>query len=85
MTVINREAATKRFHQGLYFLLGMSKGGREPVDADTFLAVITVMAYLGAYVFPDENLSGLKKRLIATLDAFSEQADVETIVDRRSG
>ncbi len=51
MTVINQEAASRRFHQGLLYFLGMSNGGHDAVDPESFLAVVTVMAYLGAYAF----------------------------------
>jgi hypothetical protein len=85
MTVINEAAASRRFHQGLFYLLGKSNGGRETVDPESFLAVVTVMAYLGAYAFPDDNLNGLKKRLIAMLEPFSAGADVEAVVEKAAG
>jgi hypothetical protein len=85
MTVINQAAASRRFHQGLLYLLGKSNGGRESVDPESFLAIVTVMAYLGAYVFPDDNLSGLKKKLVVTLEPFRTGADVEAVVEKACG
>ena len=85
MTVINQEAASRRFHQGLLYLLGMSNGGQDTVDPESFLAIVTVMAYLGAYVFPDDNLFGLKKKLVATLEPFSARADIDAVVEKAAG
>jgi hypothetical protein len=85
MTVINQEAASRRFHQGLLYLLGMSNGGREAVDSESFLAVVTVMAYLGAYVFPNDNLYDLKKKLVATLEPFNARADIDAVVEKAAG
>ena len=81
MTVINQAAASRRFHQGLHYLLGTSNGGRQAIDADSLLAVVTVMAYLGAYVFPDANLYELKKKLVATLEPLNS-VDIEAVVEK---
>ena len=82
MTVINQEVASRRFHQGLHYLLDMSNGGQEKIESESLLAIVTVMAYLGAYVFPDENLHGLKTKLVATLQPFDALVDVGTVVER---
>jgi hypothetical protein len=82
MTVINQAAASRRFHQGLHYLLGMSHANRGVVEPDAFLAVVTVMAYLAAYVFPDDNLFGVKKKLVAALQQFDGTVDVEAVVEK---
>jgi hypothetical protein len=82
MTVINQAAASRRFHQGLHYLLGVSNGGRQAIDAESLLAVVTVMAYLGAYVFPDANLYELKKKLVATLEPLNAVADIGAVVEK---
>lgn len=81
MTVIDQAVAMKRFHQGLYYLLGFHESG-EGAHADSFLAVVTVMAYLGAYAFPQENLHGLKVKMTAALEPFQSSIDVESTVAR---
>jgi hypothetical protein len=48
MTVINQHAALRRFHQGLYYLLGTTNQGREKAASKSFLAAGVIMAYLGA-------------------------------------
>jgi hypothetical protein len=82
MTVINQAAASRRIDQGLHYLLGMSNGGRQAIGADSLLAVVTVMAYLGAYVFPDANLHELKKRLVGTLEPLNAIVDTEAVVEK---
>jgi hypothetical protein len=82
MTVINQAAASRRFHQGLLYLLGMSNGGRSAIDPESLLAVVTVMAYLGAYVFPDANLYEVKQKLVATLEPLRSIVDLETVVEK---
>ena len=82
MTVISQAAASRRFHQGLHYLLGMSNGGHQAIDAESLLAVVTVMAYLGTYVFPDANLYELKKKLVATLEPLNAVVDIEAVVEK---
>lgn len=82
MTKINQAAATRRFHQGLSYLLGTSGQGRKP-DPEMLLAVATVMAYLGAYAFPDCNRHELKQRMLFTFEPLKKDAvDVDPLVDR---
>lgn len=82
ITVISQDSAMRRFHQGLYYLLGTTNQGREKADTESFLAVVTVMAYLGAYVFPEDNLYHVRKKMVAALEPFRESADIEAVVEQ---
>ncbi len=82
MTVIDQAAAMRRFHQGLYYLLGTTNQGREKADPESFLAIVTIMAYLGAYAFPEDNLYHVKKKIIAALDPVKDCADIDAVVDK---
>lgn len=82
MTVINQSVALRRFQQGLYYLLGTTNQGREKADSESFLAAVAIMAYLGAYAFPDDNLYNLRERLIAALDPLKDAADIEAVVEK---
>ena len=82
MTTINQAAATRRFHQGLFYLLGNSDQGRKKPDSDIVLAVTTVMAYLAAYAFPDSNLYDLKQRMLLAFEPLKNVVEVEPLLDR---
>ena len=82
MTVINQPVALRRFHQGLEYLLEMKRQGKEDVNSESVLAVVAIMAYLGAYAFPGDNLYHLRARLTAALDSLGDGTDVKTMVDR---
>jgi hypothetical protein len=82
MTIVDQSAATRRFQQGLRYLLETNRDGALRADAESVLAIVTVMAYLGAYAFPNENLYGLKREMVAALQAIRNQGDIEVIVSR---
>jgi len=82
MTVINQAVALRRFHQGLYFLLGATNQGREKADSESFHAAVAVMAYLGAYAFPGDNLYNLRERLVASLSPLKDCADINAVVEK---
>ena len=82
MTVISQPAALRRFHQGLYYLLGITNQGREKTDSESFDAAVAIMAYLGAYAFPDDNLYHLRQKLIAALDPLKDCADIKAVVEK---
>ncbi len=82
MTVINQAAALRRFHQGLFYLLGTTRQGETEVDQESFVAILAVMAYLGAYAFPGGNLHDLRKRLVAVLEPLKDTADIQAVVEK---
>jgi hypothetical protein len=82
MTTINQPTALRRFHQGLFYLLGTSDQGRKTPDPETLLAVTTVMAYLAAYAFPEGNLHDLKQRMTLAFEPLKNVVDVQTLLDK---
>jgi hypothetical protein len=82
MTTINQATALRRFHQGLFYLLGMTDQGREKPAPEIILAVTTVMAYLAAYAFPDDNLYGVKQRMQLAFEPLKSAADVEGLLNK---
>lgn len=82
ITAINQEAATRRFHQGLLYILGSSIHCPGKPDADVLLAVTTVLAYLAAYAFPDGNLYDVKQRMLLAFDRLKNVVEVEPLLDR---
>jgi hypothetical protein len=82
VTLITQGAASRRFEQGLHFLLEKTNMARETLDDETFLAVLAVMSYLAAYVWRDENLFGVRKQMVALLEPWRHTTDIERIVSR---
>jgi len=82
MTTINHEVAARRFHQGLYYLLGITDRGRKNAEPESVLAVSIVMAYLAAYAFPDCNLYDLKQRMVVALEPLKSAVHVESLVHK---
>jgi hypothetical protein len=82
VTLITQDAASRRFEQGLHFLLEKTNLAREGLDDETFLAVVAVMGYLAAYVWRDENLYGVRKQMVTVLEPWRHTTDIERIVSR---
>ncbi len=82
MTSINQQVAARRFHQGLFYLLGIIDQGRKNPEPDSVLAVSTVMAYLAAYAFPNCNLYDVKQRMLVALEPLKSSVNVESLLDR---
>ena len=82
MTTINQAVAARRFHQGLFYLLGITGQGPSEAASESTLAVATVMAYLAAYAFPDCNLYDVKQRMLLAFEPLKTAADVESLVDK---
>ena len=82
ITAINQAAAARRFHQGLFYLLGSSNQGCEKLDPEILLAVTTVMAYLAAYAFPDGNLYDVKQRMLLAFEPLRNVVQIEPLLDR---
>lgn len=85
MTTIKQEVAARRFHQGLFYLLGMTDQGRKNPEPESVLAVSTVMAYLAAYAFPDCNIYDVKQRMLVALEPIKSAVDVESLLDKALG
>jgi hypothetical protein len=51
MTTINPTVALRRVHQGLQYLIGVESQEPGNTRPESVLAVVTLMAYLGAYAF----------------------------------
>jgi hypothetical protein len=82
ITSISQAAASRRFHQGLFYLLGSSDQGRQKPDPEVLLAITTVMAFLAAYAFPGGNLHDVKQRMLIAFEPFKNVVDIEPLLDR---
>jgi hypothetical protein len=81
-TTITEQVATRRMHQGLFYLLGATDRGQKGPEPESLLAVSTVMAYLAAYAFPDCNLGEVKQRMLVVLEPLKSTVDVEAVIDK---
>ena len=81
MTAITQEAASRRFHQGATYLMGLTAKSKGPLDPAEIIGTITIMAYLGAYVYPDKNLHGLKQAMHVALEFLSKKTDLDALID----
>ena len=81
-TVITQEVATQRMQQGLFYLLGVGDRGQKNPDAESVLAVSTVMAYLAAYAFPECNLFEAKQSLLSAFGPLKNTVDAERVLDK---
>ena len=82
MTRINEDVAMRRFHQGLFYLIGAATKEDRKIEGDTVLAVTSVMAYLGAYAYPGGNLYDLKQVMKGAFEPLKSKMDIETTIDR---
>lgn len=82
MTTFNQAVAARRFHQGLYYLLGITDQGRKKPEPESLLTVATVMAYLAAYAFPGCNLYDVKQRMLVAFEPLKSAVDVESPLDK---
>jgi hypothetical protein len=82
MTKITQPTAMRRFEQGLQALADIRHTEEDSVKTEVQFAVVAIMAYLGAYAFPKENLYGLKQKLRDALaDEFTPD-QIERVIDR---
>ena len=81
-TIITQEVATQRMRQGLFYLLGVGDRGQKNPDAESVLAVSTVMAYLAAYAFPECNLFEAKQSLLSAFGPLKNTVDAERVLDK---
>lgn len=52
----------------------------EKLDDESFLALLTVMGYLGAYAFRDHNLFEVRKKMVELLEPLRDSVDIEARV-----
>lgn len=81
MTRITQQVSERRYHQGPLFLAESYVRGQAGLSSDDVLATLAIMAYIGAYAFPDVNLHGLKQRMLSEIQVFLPP-DSEQLVDR---
>ena len=79
--VITKEAAERRFRQGLEFL-HISASHHGSIDLQTAIGVVAVMSYLGAYAFPDDNIHLFKQRMRQFLEPVGDSIDVDLVIDQ---
>lgn len=81
-TIITQEVASRRLHQGLFYLLGALDDLQRNPDPESVLAVSTVMAYLAAYALPECNLTEAKERLHFAFEPLKNTIDTKLILDK---
>ena len=81
MTAITPETANKRFHQGLMYLMGLTADPKAELNREEICGVVSVMAYLGAYAYPEKNYHGLKQVLSLALEFLASRTDVNVIIE----
>ena len=82
MTVISEDAAKRRFYQGLNCLFEMAAKQDQELDCETVVAVLSVMAYLGAYAYPSGNLYDLKQVMLLAMEPLKEKLELEPAIDK---
>ena len=81
MTTITQESASRRFHQGAYYLLGLVANS-DHLDPQEVIGVASIMAYVGAYAYPDKNLFEFRQVLTLALEFLKSKMDLEMVVNR---
>jgi hypothetical protein len=82
LTAMSHESAERRFHQGAFYLMDMAAWSDKEFDPKDVMGVVSVMAYLGAYAYPDANLYHLRQAMMTALEFLKPKMDVELLVNR---
>lgn len=82
MTAITEESAKRRFHQGVFYLTGLASRSDKELDPQEVMGVVSIMAYVGAYAYPDRNLYEFRQVLTLALEFLKAKIDIELLVNR---
>jgi hypothetical protein len=62
--------------------MGVAALSDKELDPKDVMGVVSVMAYLGAYAYPDANLYHLRQAMMVALEFLKPKMDVELLVNR---